>query len=253
MANSDRVIAISNFIASHIKKEYGIDSGKISIIPRGVDLSLFDPLVVKDSKLYEIENKYDLKSGLHSILLPGRMTRWKGHELFIDAISMLKRDDIICMFVGDIQGKSRYVQQLQKKIKKLGLQNQFRFLGNQNNMPAIYKLADVVVSASTKPEAFGRVVAEAQAMGRLTIAVNHGGSPEIIKNQKTGWLFKKGNAKELSKKILSALSMSQEERINISERSIRFIKDNYDMKFMCERTLKLYSELIHEKKNNFPF
>ena len=115
-------------------------------------------------------------------------------------------------------------------------------------MAAVYKLADVVVSASTKPEAFGRVVAESLAMGRLTIAVNHGGGPEIIKNQETGWLFKAGNARDLSKKLLLALSQTKEDRIKISDKSISLIKNKYDIKFMCDKTLELYDELIAEKK-----
>ena len=114
-------------------------------------------------------------------------------------------------------------------------------------MAAVYKLADVVVSASTKPEAFGRVVAESLAMGRLTVAVNHGGGAEIIKNNETGWLFKAGNARDLSKKLLLALSQTKEDRIKISDKSISLLKNKYDIKFMCDKTLQLYNELIEEK------
>ena len=248
MTNADKVIAISDFIAKHITKEYGTDSNKIRVIPRGVDLSVFNPLKVREAKLYEIANKYNLNSDMNHILLPARMTRWKGHELFIDAISMIKKENITCMFVGDFQNKGSYVKELEQKIKNLGLTNKFRFLGHQSDMAAVYKLADVVVSASTKPEAFGRVVAESLAMGRLTIAVNHGGGPEIIKNQETGWLFKAGNARDLSKKLLLALSQTQEDRIKISNKSISLIKNKYDIKFMCDKTLELYDELIAEKK-----
>ena len=212
-----------------------------------MDLSVFNPLKVKEAKLYEIANKYNLNSDNNNIVLPARMTRWKGHEIFIDAISMIKKENVTCIFVGDYQNKSSYVQELEKKIKNLGLSNKFRFLGHQSEMAAVYKLADVVVSASTKPEAFGRVVAESLAMGRLTIAVNHGGGPEIIKNEETGWLFKPGSARDLSKKILLALSQTKEDRIRISNTSVNLIKNKYDIKFMCDKTLQLYNELIEEK------
>ena len=244
MLNADRVIAISNFIAEHIKKEYEVDGAKISVIPRGVDLSIFDVSKVTAERLISVSNKLGLTESASTILLPGRMTRWKGHALLIEAVANLKRDDIICIFVGDGQNKNSYVKELQNKIKKLGMIKNFRFLGNQTDMPAIYKMADVVVSASTKPEAFGRVVAEAMAMGRPTVVANHGGGAEIIKDNSNGWLFKPSNIKDLTKQISSALKISDDQRENLAKRSILRIKENYNVKFMCDKTLNLYSELI---------
>ena len=248
MLNADRVIAISNFIAKHIKKEYEVDDEKVSVIPRGIDLSIFDSSKVTAERLISASNKLGLMESTSTILLPGRMTRWKGHALLIEAVAKLKRDDILCLFVGDDQNKNSYVKELQNKIKKLGMTKNFRFLGNQTDMPAIYKMADVVVSASTKPEAFGRVVAEAMAMGRPTVAVNHGGGAEIIKDNSNGWLFKPSNIKDLTKQISSALKISDDQRENLSKRSILRIKENYNVKFMCDKTLHLYSELIESER-----
>jgi len=132
---------------------------------------------------------------------------------------------------------------------RLNSTNNFRFLGAQQDMPAIFKLADVVISASTKPEAFGRVVAESLAMGRPTISVNHGGGAEIIRDKMTGWLFKSGNVNDLCKKISMALDLNKDQRLILSEKCIQNIRENYDIKFMCDRTLKLYSELVKESKN----
>mgnify|MGYP001039265313 FL=1 len=248
MINADKIIAISNFIAGHIKREYKVIKEKIVVIPRGVDLSIFDSARVREQRLIDISNKFDLKEENHTILLPARMTRWKGHNLLIEAVKKLKRNDIICLFVGDVQTKKQYVKELESKIKKMGLTNNFRFLGAQQDMPAIFKLADVVISASTKPEAFGRVVAESLAMGRPTISVNHGGGAEIIRDKMTGWLFKSGNVNDLCKKISMALDLNKGQRLILSEKCIQNIKENYDIKFMCDRTLKLYSELVKENK-----
>ena len=160
---------------------------------------------------------------------------------------MLGREDIVCLLVGDIQGRNNYYNELNAFIDKFGLTNNFRIIENQIDMAAIYKLADVVISASTDPEAFGRVVAEAQAMGRPTVAVNHGGGPEIIINDSTGWLFKPGDAIDLSEKIKKAIDLDDLERQKMASKAIERTSLNFNNDTMCFKTLKLYSELINEK------
>ena len=249
MTKGDRIIAISNFIKEHILNNYCVISEKIVTIHRGINIDTFDHLKISDERLISFCKKFNVPEDHFVILLPGRITRWKGHKTLIKAVAMLGRDDVICLFVGDMQGRSKYFNELNSDIDKLGLSNNFRIIENQIDMAAIYKLADVVVSASTDPEAFGRVVAEAQAMGRPTVAVNHGGAPEIILQDITGWLFKPGDPIDLSDKILKALKLDNLERKEIASKAIRRTVSNFNNDTMCLKTLKIYADLINSNNN----
>ena len=246
MIKSNRVIAISKFIKSHILSNYNIDKEKIVTIYRGVNIEKFNYLKVSNERLISFLKKFNIPEDSYVVLLPGRITRWKGHTLLIEAISKLQRSDIICLFVGDVQGRNKYYTELEKLIDKLQLKNNFRIISNQSDMAAIYKLADVVVSTSLEPEAFGRVVAEAQAMGRPTVAVNHGGGPEIIIDGQTGWLFKPGDADDLSDKINSALNLNKEDRDKMAMGAIERAKLNFNNETMCAKTLQVYAELVNK-------
>ena len=246
MIKSNRVIAISKFIKSHILSNYNIDQEKIVTIYRGINIEKFNHLKVSNERLISLLKKFNIPEDSYVVLLPGRITRWKGHTLLIEAMSKLQRSDIICLFVGDVQGRNKYYTELEKLIDKLQLKNNFRIISNQSDMAAIYKLADVVVSTSLEPEAFGRVVAEAQAMGRPTVAVNHGGGPEIIIDGQTGWLFKPGDADDLSDKINSALNLNKEDRDKMAMGAIERAKLNFNNETMCAKTLQVYAELVNK-------
>jgi glycosyltransferase involved in cell wall biosynthesis len=246
MIKSNKVIAISKFIKSHILSNYNIDQEKIVTIYRGINIEKFNHLKVSNERLISLLKKFNIPEDSYVVLLPGRITRWKGHTLLIEAISKLQRSDIICLFVGDVQGRNKYYTELEKLIDKLQLKNNFRIISNQSDMAAIYKLADVVVSTSLEPEAFGRVVAEAQAMGRPTVAVNHGGGPEIIIDGQTGWLFKPGDADDLSDKINSALNLNKEDRDKMAMGAIERAKLNFNNETMCAKTLQVYAELVNK-------
>jgi glycosyltransferase involved in cell wall biosynthesis len=244
MAKGDRVIAISNFIKNHILKNYNTRIEKVVTIHRGINIDTFNHLTVSDERLISFCKKFNIPEDNLVILLPGRITRWKGHKNLIDAFAMLGRENIICLFVGDIQGRKKYYNELNSHIDKLGLTNNFRIIENQIDMAAIYKLADVVVSASTDPEAFGRVVAEAQAMGRPTVAVNHGGGPEIIIKDVTGWLYEPDNIIDLSDKLRKALELDDLERQKMASKAIERTVLHFKNEAMCLKTLKVYSDLI---------
>ena len=244
MAKGDRVIAISNFIKNHILKNYNTRIEKVVTIHRGINIDTFNHLAVSDERLISFCKKFNIPEDNLVILLPGRITRWKGHKNLIDAFAMLGRENIICLFVGDIQGRKKYYNELNSHIDKLGLTNNFRIIANQIDMAVIYKLADVVVSASTDPEAFGRVVAEAQAMGRPTVAVNHGGGPEIIIKDVTGWLYEPDNIIDLSDKLRKALELDDLERQKMDSKAIERTVLHFNNEAMCLKTLKVYSDLI---------
>jgi len=246
MIKADKVIEISSFINKHILSNYKVDQEKIVTVHRGINIEKFDYLKVSNERLIAFSKKFNIPEDSFVILLPGRITRWKGHILLIEAISKLKRSDIICLFVGDLQGRNKYFAELNKTIDKFKLKNNFRIIANQSDMSAIYKLSDVVVSASLEPEAFGRVVAEAQAMGRPTVAVNHGGGPEIIIDGETGWLFRPGDANDLADKVNKALNLNINDREKMSVKAIERAKLNFNNEMMCAKKLNIYAELINK-------
>jgi len=244
MVRGDKVIAISAFIKNHIISNYNVDEDRVETIPRGIDISVFNSENVSNERLIYFTNKFNIMDNSYVILLPGRITRWKGHILLIKAIAELKRKDLLCIFVGDSQGRTKYVAELHNLINKYELSDKFRIVENQIDMSAIYKLSDIVISASTDPEAFGRVIAEAQAMGRLTIAADHGGASEIIVDGVTGWLFEANNSSALAKKIDYALNISLEDRNIMAINSVERIKKNFNNKFMSLRTIKVYKDIL---------
>ena len=246
MVKSDRVIAISRFINNHILSNYNIDKDKIVTIHRGINIERFNYLKVADERLISLLNMFNIPEDSFVVLLPGRITRWKGHILLIEAIFKLQRSDIICLFVGDSQGRNKYYAELEKILDKFKLKNNFRIIPNQSDMATIYKLADVVVSSSLDPEAFGRVIVEAQAMGRPTISANHGGGSEIIIDGLTGWLFKPGDADDLSDKINKALTLNKDNRDKLAINAIKRAKLNFNNETMCAKTLQVYAELANK-------
>jgi glycosyltransferase involved in cell wall biosynthesis len=177
-------------------------------------------------------------------MLPGRVTRWKGHELLIDSLSKLKDLPFFCIIVGPFDDKRDFKKSLEGRIAKNNLNSKITFAGDCSDMAAAYKLSNIVVSASLDPEPFGRVIIEAQAMGCLVIASNHGGASESIIDQKTGWLFKARDSFALSNTLRKVLHLSNNTKLKASNDAIMHIKANFSKKDMCMRTLSVYSEAL---------
>ncbi len=250
MTKGERVIAISDFIAGHIRKIYGVPSSNIRIIPRGIDLDKFDATKISQERRIKLANEWRLPDDMSIIMLPGRLTRWKGQTIFIEAIKKLGRSDVKCLMVGSDQGREDYRQKLEKEIERYGMQNIIHIVDHCDDMPAALTLTDVVVSASTDPEAFGRVVVEGQALGRPVIGTNHGGSKETIIKGKTGWLAEPNDPDSLATAIGKILDLSETQRVKISESAITHIHENYSKEIMCARTLDVYNELIAGDTNS---
>ena len=177
-------------------------------------------------------------------MLPGRLTRWKGQLVLIDAIAALGRTDIRCLLVGSNQGREDYRRELEKKIMSHNLEEVVRIVDHCDDMPAAYKLTDLVISASTDPEAFGRVVCEGQAMGRPVIASDHGGSRETILPGITGWLTPTGDSAALAHAIETALKLDHAARTKLAQTAIEHIRKNFSKTQMCDKTLDVYNEVL---------
>ena len=200
MAKGDVVIANSNFTSEHIIREHGTDSDKIRVIPRGVDMEIFDPARISQEKAAVRRADWGVPAQATLILLPGRLTRWKGQAVAIDALAHLP-SNMHLVLLGDPQGRDDYVAELRKQSQRLNLASQVHIPGHDSDVAAAYLAADIVICPSTDPEAFGRTAAEAQAMGRPVIAADHGGAVEVVVDGVTGWRTPPGDAKSLADAI----------------------------------------------------
>jgi len=253
MVRGDRVIANSWFTADHIRANYDVPEERLRIVPRGIDVDVFDPAMVSAPRIVELARRWGLPDGKTVVMLPGRLTRWKGHRMVIDALAELKalraaRDpeakfDVLTLFVGSDQGRTGYRNELESAIAAHGLAGQVQILGHCEDMSAAYMMADVVVSASTDPEAFGRIVAEAQSMGRPVVVADHGGAAEQVLTGETGWLFAPGNVGSLVRALDQALSVEPDQRAAISVASQAHVRRHYTHRGMCAATLAIYAEL----------
>ena len=247
MTKGVRIIAISAFIAGHLKQFYGARAENIRIIHRGVDLDSFNQSKVSTERVIKLANEWRLEDGCPVIMLPGRLTRWKGQTVFIEAIAKLGRTDIRCVLVGSAQGRSGYRKELERLIEHHNLSSVVRIVDHCDDMPTAYMMSDIVVSASTDPEAFGRVVVEAQALGRLIVAPNHGGACETIVPGKTGWLVPPADKDALAAALAEALSLDESARQAYAERSIASVTKDFSKTAMCNKTLKVYEEVLAER------
>lgn len=243
MTRGTRVIAISGFIAGHLHQVYGTPSEKIRVIHRGVDLSTFSPDKVTAQRVVQLATAWRLEEGLPVVMLPGRVTRLKGHIVFLDAIAKLGRDDIRCVIVGG-EGNGDFRKKLERQAQSLGIESILRLVGTSDDMPAVYMQADVVVSPSIYPEAFGRTIAEAQAMGRPVVATNHGAAREIVLEGETGWLVPPEDAEALSAAIARALSVTGDARQRLSQKAIANMRAQFSRETMCVKTLAVYDEAL---------
>jgi glycosyltransferase involved in cell wall biosynthesis len=250
MARGERVIAISHFVADHAATVYGIGRDRLRVIPRGVDLASFDPTRIGAPRIIELARQWRLPDNAPVVMLPGRLTRWKGGLDLIAAIAALGRRDLCCVLVGSEQRRG-FRKELDAAIEGRGLGDLFRIVGECPDMPAAYMLAGVVVSASRDPEGFGRVVVEAQAMGRPVVATDHGGARETIVPGVTGWLVPPCDPGALAAAIGEALSLGAKERECLAQRTIAHVAAHFTREAMCARTIGVYEELLFPEMTAF--
>jgi glycosyltransferase involved in cell wall biosynthesis len=242
MAEGERVIAISDFVADHAARVYGVPPDRLRIIHRGVDVGRFDPERVTVERVIHLARQWQLPDGAPVVMLPGRLTRWKGHIVLMEAIARLKRSDVQCVIVGS--GSERYRRELVEAATRLGLAGSCRIIEDCRDMPAAYRLADIVVSASTQPEGFGRVIIEAQAMGRPVVATDHGGARESIVPGETGWLVPPGDADALADTVAMLLDLPESARLAHGARAIDHVRHHFTTAHMTGRTIDVYSEIL---------
>jgi glycosyltransferase involved in cell wall biosynthesis len=244
MTRGERVIAISHFIAIHMRDTYKTDAQRIRVIHRGVEIAHFDPARVSQERIIQLAAAWRLPEDRRIVMLPARLSRWKGHGLLLEAMARLGRRDLFALFVGVGSGSESLREELEAQIVRHGLGASVRLIDDCRDMPAAYMLADVVVAPSTQPEAFGRTVTEAQAMGRPVIAADHGGARETVIPDVTGWLATPGDAADWAAAIDHAVSLGLDAREELAHAAIANVRANFTNEVMCARTIDVYRELV---------
>ena len=251
MLRAKLTIAGSNFIFGHINEnynEYLSKEKKLRVIFRGINIDYYNPKNISVLKQEKLKQEWGLTSNKFTIILPGRLTYWKGQEKFIESLNILIEDYNVNNFqtiiLGSDQGRKVYSKKLVNLVQRYSLNKKVKFITHCKEMPLAYSLADVVVSASIEPEAFGRVSVEAQSMGKPIIASNIGGSKETIINKKTGFLYKHDDPRELAKILNTVIQLSPDELKSIGNEGRKNITKKFDVETMCQSNLKEYRRLI---------
>ncbi len=252
MVRSDLIIAGSNFIFSHIKENYSEFlklKKKFMVIFRGINVDYFDPSTKIEDDEKKLLQKWEINKEKKIILVPGRLTSWKGQEMLIEAINLVKIDlgyeAFHVVILGSDQGRDLYKKKLVRLTEQYRLTNQIKFIDHCKDMALAYKVSDIVISPSIEPEAFGRVAVEAQSMEKLIIASNIGGSNETIINEKTGFLFDAGDANALSKKIISVITMDEISIQLIGKEGRKNVINKFNVEKMCFSTYSEYKRLLN--------
>ena len=251
MLRSKLTIAGSNFIFGHINEnynEYLNKKKKLRVIFRGINVDYFSQKNISILKQEKLKREWDLKPDKFTILLPGRLTAWKGQGKLIEALNILVEDynvtEFQAIFLGSDQGRKVYSKKLLSLVERYSLTKKIKFINHCKEMPLAYSLADVVVSTSIEPEAFGRVAVESQSMGKPIIASNIGGSKETILNKKSGFLYKHDDPRELAKSLNTVIQLTQDELKSIGNEGRKNITKKFDVETMCQTNLKEYKRLI---------
>lgn len=244
MARGDAVIANSQFTADHVLAKHRIDVKKLHVIPRGIDIEAFTPQNVSHTRIDAIRKQWNLAPGKPVILMPGRLTRWKGQRVFIDALAQLKSRDFIAVMAGDAQERDAYVDELHQALVRHGLADQVRIPGRYGDPPAVMMAADVIVAPSIEPEAFGRIAVEAQAMGRPLVASALGAQRETVEDNVTGFLVPPADAVALAAAIERALTLDQSTRNAMAAAGRRNVLARYTVEAMCTATFDVYREVL---------
>jgi glycosyltransferase involved in cell wall biosynthesis len=247
MLRGNAVIAGSKFIFNHVKKNYN-SFKQLFIVPRGIDIGYFDPKNLNIEATNKVRNRWNIPVNNFLILLPGRLTSWKGQMFFLKTLLFLKQENLLqninAVILGHDQGRLEYKESLLKFIDENNLANHVKIISNESFMPSAYSACDLVLSASVEPEAFGRVAVEAQAMEKPILASNIGASVETVLDNQTGWLFESGNEKDLANFIVNISKKDKSYLKEFGSKGRKNVISNYTVDQMCSKTLEIYKSLV---------
>ena len=250
LLKTDHVIAISNHVKDLITRQYVDVEERLTVVHRGVDIDLFNPNNVHQTRIVNFVEGMAIPEDVPVIMLPARATKWKGHQILLQALAKIKDRPFICLMVGAGDGKPAFVSELVRYGLQLGLEGRFRLTPLVDDMPAALMVADVVAMPSITPEPFGRVALEAQAMGRPVVAFDHGGATESIRHDETGWLAVPGDADSLAVALQAALDLTPRKRKTLATTARQHIEANFSTETMCRQTIKIYRRVLDRAAAN---
>ncbi|CAN5328627.1 glycosyltransferase family 4 protein [soil metagenome] len=253
MTRGDVVIANSDYTRDHVIAEHGVDPARIIAIPRGVDLVRFDPAAVSADRVAALQQAWGLESNDKriKILLAGRLTRWKGQLLLVEAAARLKArgtKNFLIILAGDAQGRDNYKAEIEAAIARGGLQKQVRLVGHCDDMPAAYLACDIAAAPSLDPEAFGRTAVEPQVMGKPVVAADHGAARETVVPGQTGWLVAPDDAPAWATALGEAVNATEGRREAIGRAGQERARRLYSVETMCTATLKVYADVLEARR-----
>jgi glycosyltransferase involved in cell wall biosynthesis len=247
MARGDRVIANSNFIRDHIVAEHGLSAEAITVIPRGVDVDRFHVTSAVKARAKALATEWNLPEQRPIVVLPARLTRWKGQLVALQALAQMKADGLkrpVLVLVGGDQGRTGYRDELEFLIGRHGLEDDVWIVGHCDDMPAAFGLADFALNPSTDPEAFGRTAAEASAAGLPVIVADHGGAREVVEDGVTGWRVTPGDPVALAKTLQVAMRLDIAARQALGAAGRQRIMNRFTVTSLQNSTLRVYNELL---------
>ena len=252
MTKGDLVIANSEYTRAHVIREHGLDPSRVVAIPRGVDLTRFEPGMVSADRVETLRKGWGVATDERrlKVVLAGRLTRWKGQALLIEALARLKavgEPRILLLLVGDDQGRKAYRAELEAQIAAAGLQDDVKIVGHCDDMPAAYLLADLAIAPSLEPEAFGRTAVEPQVMGRPVLASDHGAARETVVPGQTGWLVAPGDADAWAQALAKARDLGASARQTMGQTARARARRLYSVDAMCEATLQVYARVLEAR------
>lgn len=248
MTKGEQVIAVSDVIRQHILEYYKVDEKKLSVVHGGCDIDTFSPGAVSTQRITALRREWEIYGNdVPVIMLPGRLTHWKGQHVFLESLSLLGELPFLALCVGEIDEESSYVKKLRDFIVKTGLGEKVKLVGHCADMPAALSIADFVVSASSsQPEAFGKVAIEAMAMEKPVVSTRHGGSLETVVENETGWFVAPDNPAEMAAVIKKVLSHKELIK-NAGAKGRQRVLEHFTAERMCEKTLGLYEKIYEER------
>jgi glycosyltransferase involved in cell wall biosynthesis len=257
MARGDRVIAAGDQIADLIVDRHGTPWERIAVIPASIDVEQFDPARVSPARIEEVRRAWGIRHDVKVILLAGRLLRRKGHHVVVQAVHRLKEmglKDFLCVFVGENQGRTRYIGELWDLVLATNTTDVIRMVGPTDDMPAAYAAASVVVSAAIQPEGLQRAILEAQAMARPVVVSDLGAGPDVVlappavsEDRMTGLRFSSGDAVALAAALVRLFSLHESARAAIGARGRAWVVSSFNARAASEPTLCLYAEVARER------
>lgn len=242
-----KTVCVSDFVRRHVEATYSPPEGQLVTIHDGADVSRFFPGAVTADAATDFRRSLGFDADAPLVVMAGRLTRWKGQHILLAAAARMKHERFGILFVGSDQGRTEYSAELKALAAALPPSKRVVFLDKSDNMPLVFASGDVAVNASSgQPEAFGRVIPEAQAMGKIVVGTAHGGACETIENGVTGFLVPPGDADALAARLDAVFDMDNAARTKMQEAAIRSVTERFSVAATCDKTLALYRSLVKQ-------